>query len=370
MKCEIEFLPVGTGSKAGDAIVVRYGDVAAYSLMLIDGGHVETGDNIVAHLKKNFGPFPVLEHVVLTHSDGDHASGLRTVLSEIPVRNLWMHIPWFHAEETRLLFANKGITVEALAKAIKAEYPVISELYDLALAGGAKIFAPFQGEAIGPFRVCSPGREVYNYLMPQFEKTPEPDQTSVEAASMWLGKESLARKLIEAAKAALQGWVKETWDGELLKDGGITSASNESSVILYGAFENGERVLLTGDTGVNGLRWAAIYAESVGLPLQQFTFIQIPHHGSRRNVGPTILNRLLGKKKPQFTPPLFHAFVSAPQEDARHPRRIVLNAFARRGGSVMATQGQGIVHWGGFPARPGYNIGVTLPFYTDVEEYA
>lgn len=26
MNCEIEFLPVGSGSKAGDAIVVRYGD--------------------------------------------------------------------------------------------------------------------------------------------------------------------------------------------------------------------------------------------------------------------------------------------------------------------------------------------------------
>jgi len=31
-----------------------------------------------------------------------------------------------------------------------------------------------------------------------------------------------------------------------------------------------------------------------GFPMQQFTFVQIPHHGSRRNVGPTVLNRLLG----------------------------------------------------------------------------
>jgi glyoxylase-like metal-dependent hydrolase (beta-lactamase superfamily II) len=77
LKCEIEFLAVGEGAKAGDAIVIRYGDVNAYELMLIDGGHAETGDEIVAHLKEHFGPNPVLEHVVLTHSDGDHASGLR-----------------------------------------------------------------------------------------------------------------------------------------------------------------------------------------------------------------------------------------------------------------------------------------------------
>jgi hypothetical protein len=41
LKCEIEFLAVGDGSKAGDAIVIRYGDVNAYNLMLIDGGHAE-----------------------------------------------------------------------------------------------------------------------------------------------------------------------------------------------------------------------------------------------------------------------------------------------------------------------------------------
>jgi hypothetical protein len=60
MKCEIEFLAVGTGSKAGDAIIVRYGELSDYKLMLIDGGHAETGENVVAHLKKHFGTGAVL----------------------------------------------------------------------------------------------------------------------------------------------------------------------------------------------------------------------------------------------------------------------------------------------------------------------
>ena len=101
MKCEIEFLAVGEGSKAGDAIVVRYGEIDAYSLMLIDGGHAETGEVIVNHLKNHFGPNPVLEHVVLTHSDADHASGSRTVLQKIRVKNFWLHVPWLLAEEAR-----------------------------------------------------------------------------------------------------------------------------------------------------------------------------------------------------------------------------------------------------------------------------
>jgi len=90
MKYEIEFLAVGSGSKPGDAIVVRYGEPTNYGVMLIDGGTAETGDTIVRHLKSHFGKDVKLEHVVLTHSDGDHASGLRTVLKEIPVGNVWL----------------------------------------------------------------------------------------------------------------------------------------------------------------------------------------------------------------------------------------------------------------------------------------
>ena len=161
---------------------------------------------------------------------------------------------------------------------------------------------------------------------------------------------------------------RESWDKERLKDGGITSASNESSVVLYGSFEKGN-VLLTGDAGINGLTWAANMADSLGLPLQQFSFVQIPHHGSRRNVGPTILTRLLGNKQQESDPTRFATFVSAPKDDEQHPRRIVLNAFKRRGARVIATQGSSKLHYGGFPKRDGYSDAEVLPFYTRVEEY-
>jgi hypothetical protein len=112
--------------------------------------------------------------------------------------------------------------------------------------------------------------DVYNHLLPQFEKTPEARQQLIEHAGLWLGKESLVKRLAEAARAAMQAWIDETWYQERLKDGGVTSASNESSVVLYGSFDNIHRVLLTGDAGIRGLTWAADYAESIGLPLQQF----------------------------------------------------------------------------------------------------
>lgn len=369
LHCEIEFLAVGEVSKAGDAIVLRYGTPEAYELMLVDGGHAETGEQIVQHLQKHFGPDPVLEHVVLTHSDSDHASGLREVLKQIRVKHIWLHLPWEHAADSLHLFADKRWSADGLKNSIKAEYATISEVLELAKAQGTAVHGAFQGEAIGPFLVCSPSIPVYNHLMPQFEKTPTPDQGPIEQAGVWIGKESLAHKLFEAARTALQDWTDESWSFERLKDGGKTSASNESSVILYGAFADNGRVLLTGDAGTNGLNWAANYANQLGLPLQQFTFVQIPHHGSRRNVGPTVLNRILGPIQQEGSVTRFTSFVSAPADDTKHPRRIVLNAFKRRGGDVLATQGQSKVFYGGFPKRDGYFDVAALPFYTEVEEY-
>lgn len=362
MKCEIEFLAVGEGEKAGDAIIVRYGEANDYRLMLVDGGFADTGATIVNHLKYHFGANVVLEDVLLTHSDGDHASGVRTVLEEIRVKNLWLHVPWLLAEESRHLFADKRWTQQGLLQSIKNQYTIISDIFDLAAVAGCNINYPFAGHRVGPFHILSPSPEAYRYLLPQFQNTPDPDQAAIEAAHMWLGKEG------SAAANGEQTWTTETWAYERLQDGGITSASNESSVVLYGSFELGP-VLLTGDAGVSGLTWAANAANYLGLPLQQFRFVQVPHHGSRRNVGPTILNRLLGPRQLETAPTRFTAFVSAPKDDEKHPRRIVMNAFKRRGAEVVATQGINIIHYGGFPARPNYGAVDLLPFYQQVEEY-
>lgn len=370
MKIEVEFLAVGDKTKAGDAIVVRYGEEYDYRLMIVDGGTAETGVKLVEHLRKEFGANVFVEHVLLTHSDLDHASGLREVLREIPVRNLWLHVPWVHAEETLHLFKNKNWTAEGLAKSIRDEYGIIQELIELAQSVNCPIYFPFQGSLVGPFVVMSPSRAEYCFLLPQFSKTPEPDEDLIKSAGRWIGKGQLnfLRGLIELAAGAAQSWTQESWYVEKLKDGGITSASNESSVVLYADAGVGQRILLTGDAGTSALSWVAKYAKNRGMPLQNFSFVQIPHHGSRRNVGPTILNTLLGPIQPEGTK-RFAAFVSAPAEDDKHPRKIVLNAFARRGGHVIATQGVNKVHYGGFARRAGYSDVNAIPFSNVVEDY-
>ena len=368
MACELEFFAVGEGSRAGDAIIVRTGNATEYQIMLIDGGTADTGDQLVTHLKGFYGSGVVIEHVVLTHADADHASGLRRVLAQLPVRNLWMHVPWILSDEAMLLFAKKDWTKQSLSKAIKAEYDILVEIFDLAIAQGTSIRMPFAGDSLGAFRVLGPQRSTYVHLLPQFDKTPEADQALLEVRNIWIGKatQSLFAQLFEKAAAAVSNWVEEAWHRETLRDNGVTSASNESSVILYGAIGN-DRILLTGDAGTNALRWAGDYATANSLPLQAFTFVQIPHHGSRRNVGPTVLNQLLGPIQPPGTE-RFTALVSAPKEDNNHPRKVVLNAFTRRGGKVYATQGKNVLH-NAFVARPGYVTLSPLPLSMTVEDY-
>ncbi len=369
MNCEIEFLPVGEGSKAGDAIVIRYGEPNSFELMVIDGGTTDSGKAVVNHIRQEFGNNATVAHVVLTHADADHASGLREVLSELDVTNLWLNMPWASATVARPYFINKNWTDDGLASALFKEYDLLGEIVRIAIERNVTIQEPYAGMMIGPFQILSPLRSVYPLFLAQFDRTPEPDQAAIEAAGFWIGKQpNVMAKLFEKVAAKAQTWVKETWDNERLRDGGITSASNETSVVLHGDFGPGRRVLLTGDAGLWALTLAACYAAQIGLPLQAFNFVQIPHHGSRRNVGPSILSRMLGPICSEGTV-RFSAFVSAPKDDDTHPRKMVVNAFIRRGGRVVATQGTKTVYWGGFPPRLNYGATTPMPFMGQVEEY-
>ncbi|MGF6899717.1 ComEC/Rec2 family competence protein [Paraburkholderia sp. GAS348] len=370
MKCEIEFLPVGDASRAGDCIVVRYGEEDSYELMVIDGGTVDSGKNLVRHLRAHYGNDVTVSHAVLTHADADHASGMRELFAEIRVEKLWMHIPWRLASEAKHLFASKNWTKEGLTKAIKDEYDILSEILRMAWDAGTKVQYPFQGSRIGPFTVLSPSRRHYLHLLPQFDKTPDPDKEAIETAGFWLiqATNDALGKALEAAASDTQSWIEETWHEEHLRDGACTSASNEGSVVLYANIADGRRLLLTGDAGVCALSWAVEYAKANSFPLRSFSFVQVPHHGSRSNVGPAILNELIGPVQPEGTR-TFTAFVSAPVDDSSHPRKMVLNAFIRRGGRVHATQGGKRVHWGGFAPRKGYGPIEAIKLSSLVEEY-
>ena len=76
---EIDFHPVGSGSKSGDAISLRYGKLNSSTnffqkIIVIDGGIIESGQKLVQHIKNIYNSDTV-DLVINTHPDNDHCSG-------------------------------------------------------------------------------------------------------------------------------------------------------------------------------------------------------------------------------------------------------------------------------------------------------
>lgn len=331
MDYEIDFLPVG--DSYGDAIVVRYGDVTkGYSLHVIDGGHLDTGQTIINHIEKYY-PNYFINHIVLSHADNDHACGLVKVLERFEVKHLWMNRPWLYASDILVHF-HSNFTLQGLINDIRERHPYLVELEQLAIAQGTQIHEVFQGANIGEFTVLAPTRARYIELIPDFEKTPTTYKNEAIAADY-----GILRKIAEAAKK----WLEEKWDVETLSDNPQppTSASNESCVVQYASFGNDHTVLLTADVGPEGLNEAADYAAALGFNIPKF--VQIPHHGSRHNVTPAVLDRWLGPIKTQGTI-VGTAYCSIGANKPDYPRGQVKNAFIRRGYAVFANRDRMISH--------------------------
>lgn len=352
---EIDFLPVGEGQRCGDAIAIRFGRPGNYSVLIYDGGTKDSGKRLVDHVQTHY-KTDFVNHVVNSHPDGDHASGLSVVLENLQVGELWMHRPWEHSSLICDYFRDGRITENSLAERLKSKMSAAYALETIALEKGIPIREPFAGDSIGGFLVLSPDKEWYVHtLIQEFEKSPEAKSATDSAFARFL------RKMVS--------WVDDRWDVETLRENVTTSAENESSVILYGTYD-GRDILLTGDAGVRALTKAADYLDSRGVSLPgRLQFMQVPHHGSRNNVSPTTLDRLLGKRVAKGTTSNTTAFVSASSGSDTHPRKVVLNAFIRRGAKVFSTRGDGKWHHFNMGEREGWSAATPHEFSDQVEDW-
>lgn len=359
MGYEVDFLPVGNGEKSGDAIAFRFGDLMRQppeqTVVVIDGGFEETGRDLVRRIKQYYGTI-IVDLAISTHPDGDHTAGLKVVLEEMTVRELWMHLPWEHTEDIAKLFVDGRVTENGVGERLRKALEDARELESIALRKHVPVIEPFAGRsgANGVITVVGPTEAYYESLLPGFRGTPQP-------------KTGFLAKTVEAG-VGLVAKIAESWGIETLTDDGETSAENNSSAIFRICCD-GKTMLLTSDAGMPALTDAADFMQNVlQVPPDGWTFIQVPHHGSRRNVGPTILNRIVGPKLATEEKKT-SAFVSAAKDgEPKHPAKKVTNAFRRRGAPVHATQGVTKWHHHDAPTRPGWSTSVPLPFYEEVDE--
>ena len=143
MAYEIDFLPVGDGERSGDAIALRFGNLngprRGQTIVIVDGGTKESGENLVQHVKRFYGTDAV-DLVISGHCDADHTSGLYPVVEQLKVGELWIGI----RQRTRA--------------ALECAYA----LEKLAKRKGIPVIEPFSGAIRHPaISVLSPSEEFY-----------------------------------------------------------------------------------------------------------------------------------------------------------------------------------------------------------------
>ncbi|MDQ3802140.1 MAG: MBL fold metallo-hydrolase [Acidobacteriota bacterium] len=358
---ELDFLDVES-DKSGDAIALRYEIAGNRYVHVVDAGFQATGESVANHIRRYYDNSGYIDHVVATHPDGDHAGGLRTILNEFKVGQLWMLRPWNYAEEIIGRFANLS-SVDNLKRRLRDIYPNLAALEEIALEKNIPISEPFQGADIGAFRVLAPTRSRYLDAIVESERTPESIQDAGQSAFTAVG------QAIESVAGKALSFLKALWGQEVFSPN-ATSAENEMSVVQYGIL-CGERILLTADAGRAALTEAADYAESIGIILPGVDRFQVPHHGSRRNVSTEVLNRWLGEPfaaKPEPEQLKFIAIISSAKKDAHHPRKSVIRAMWHRGAIVATTEGLNVRSAKNAPEREGWGPITPVDYPEDQEE--
>lgn len=350
MAYEVDYIPVDGGEKSGDAIVLRFGNLngqrSEQNIVVIDGGFKDSGELLVEHISKYYGTDQV-DLVISTHPDEDHVSGLSVVLEKLKVGGLLMHKPWDHAADIKNFFKNKSITVSGLEKRIEKSLQCASDLEDLAIKKNIPIFEPFQGLKLGGelVHILAPSSDYYESLLPSFRSTPQPKAEF-----------DILTQLRKSAGEAVK-WIQDHIGIDLLNDDEDTTSSenNSSTVILFTIAD--QKLLFTGDAGKTALLNAIAYAGSVGVNLTDLRFLDVPHHGSKRNLNSKILKSIKGGT----------AFVSASKDSKKHPAKKVTNALRKHGSSVFITRGQALLHHDGSSNR-GWPPATPEPFHNLVEE--
>lgn len=333
MAFEIDLLPVGSDKKSGDCIAMRYGDLEngkkRQTVIIVDGGYAGTWqDTLKPHLKKYYncevnGKLHI-DLVILSHPDQDHVSGLVEMAKddEVEIGMIMMHRPW--EELTPSWFKDGRITKDSLKDRLGDAFEKAKELADTTsnisqtnLEVGTYTF---RGASI---TILGPTSDFYKTCIANCEKTPQQGKLVRNLPQTQGGNGPIA------FESYVKGKIK--WD-----DSENTSPINESSLIVLFEYE-GTKVLLTGDAGKEGLSKAIKYAHDNNIKLNDCSIIKMPHHGSRKNVNPAIMDAFVGSRA------LYYSCAS--KDLGHHPSQRLINLMNEKGFKQLGTSGS-TLHWG------------------------
>lgn len=378
MAYEIDYIGVKAdkATKDADAICLRWktgialNGMPIYKVGVIDGGFEAHGNAMIAHMNQYYfddaegvksKEKKTIDFVVVTHPDQDHAIGLKQVLKAFDVKKIYMNRPWLYVDELFDKVNDGRITKQSLRKRLRNNYETIADIENIAEENKIPIYEAFEGTYVeNEILILSPEKQFYLDLLVESEKTPLQEQAE-------FNQDGLFGRIANAVKAYIVNKF-EDWDIETLRENEETSAENETSVVLRGLVE-GDGFLLTGDAGIRALNKAIDYMEQIGEDvISEISFYQIPHHGGRHNVSPSLLDRMVGQRVKKGATRNKTAYASV-AEGSDHPLKMVTNAYIRRGVSTYETNGNTICHHCGQMPKRGWTQLKMIEFADYVEEW-
>lgn len=302
---EIDMLSLGNA----DSILVTKWNNGVEERVLIDGGNkndAETVKNFLVSQDINY-----IHHVVCTHPHDDHAGGLIELIKDEDLffGKAWVHMPEMHIDLEEMYLALYSTSNLNYSKQLFESIKTNQELLTALMNRDIEIEEPFTGKKIGFFTVCGPTVEYYESLVNNYTQI---DQ--IKHLDELINKALLGDFLTNYYESS------SNFDSKSLSENPSTSPENNCSAILATIYDD-DKYLFTGDAGTQALSLATSEYN-----LTNCSWMQIPHHGSRRNITQGLIE--------YFSP--CKAFVSA-KGDKKHPRISVINAFKKLGAKVFST---------------------------------
>lgn len=302
-----------------DSIFVRHWDQGTLTNILIDGGYRKDHEQVVGFLNDRADETGenTIHHLVCSHCHDDHAGGLVKLVTDCP--EIPIEVGWVH--DTRQQHATLNLQRELLLRALHAnrllESVQASEQTRINLLNalenrGVPTYSPFAGDQIGPLFVLGPSESFFDE---QFKKLDSGGQ--VKALN-----ERFEKRYRDQLFGVNQVQL-EAADAQKELGGEPTSPENEVSTVLA-AIWDGKVNLFTADAGCEGL--SAAIGNPHQIDTQDLRWMQVPHHGSRRNLNQDLIDH--------FSPTT--AFISC-SGTVKHPSKKLVNALKATGAKVYST---------------------------------
>ena len=337
MDISIDMLKVGNA----DALIVWLKDSQKNShITVIDGGNSEDGESVIAHLENYILPnvsqnAPDL--IISTHHDKDHINGLIKLVEKYigNIGEVWVNNPADYVSS----YVFESLKSKLRNKSYERKYQYIQESLNnlddfITIVDRYNILreSAFSGKEKfnNIIKVLGPSKSFYESMLPGFENLEEYISEQGDFVYNSRYSEAVINETLEANSSC-----------SIVDKVNSTSASNNSSVITEFNINN-KRFLFTGDTGV-----AAFNSVEERYSLENIYWLDVPHHGSRRNLTSTLIDTMNADI----------GYISA-VGNKKHPRRALVNCLKRAGTKVYSTHKSGNIwyHNGDFPNRPNYNL--------------